>query len=194
MRKEREGNQLETDKNEEGRNDEREHEKSGDENPDVCIPDAEEEVEKRCREGSEGPTDNVTDADSKGNEVYSGTDEGEAGERYAAQNAGLVLSDAAYRKESSSPATSLRPSPFFSSIADGSIGSQSAMEGILSPSAHARFPLPPIYFPTHLGHHFGPPTFPIKDLTSSFSSAFMYLLHQGANRSLYSGAHRGHLP
>ncbi|XP_067136337.1 uncharacterized protein [Centruroides vittatus] len=201
LRKEREGNQLERDKNEEGRNeekcDEQEFEKSTEDNTDVCIQEGEDEVEKRCQEGSEGPTDNVRDADSKGSEVYSATEEGEAGDRYAGQNGGLVLSDATYNKESSPPPTSLgmslRP-PFFSSLGDGSIGSQSGMDGILSPSTHARFPLPPIYFPTHLSHHFGPPTFPIKDLTSSFSSAFMYLLHQGTNRSLYSSPHRCNLP
>ncbi|XP_023240996.1 dorsal root ganglia homeobox protein [Centruroides vittatus] len=55
---------------------------------------------------------------------------------------------------------SLRTSSLFPSFASSSLNSQSCLDA--ASTTHPRFPLPPLYFPHHLGHQFGPPTFPIK--------------------------------
>ncbi|GIY18526.1 dorsal root ganglia homeobox protein [Caerostris darwini] len=44
----------------------------------------------------------------------------------------------------------------------GPLSSQACMESMMNPANHGRFPLPPMYFPHHLGHQFAPSTLPFK--------------------------------
>ncbi|GBM29651.1 Dorsal root ganglia homeobox protein [Araneus ventricosus] len=66
------------------------------------------------------------------------------------------------------PSGCLRPSSFlrsslFSSLSSGGpLSSQACMESMMNPANHGRFPLPPMYFPHHLGHQFAPSTLPFK--------------------------------